>query len=563
MEFIIKNILLNISILVFVAYLFIRIPILKDFIFENSDRLISKIILAIVFGLMGILATYTGVEIQGAIANTRVIAVVAAGIIGGPISGIGAGIIAGSHRYIIDIGGFTALACGIATLIEGIIAGLFSRTIQKSKHKGSMIIGVTIAVELIQMSIILGLAKPFDQALELVKVIFIPMVLLNALGVLIFINVLNFVVIEKDFEDANRIKLSLKIIDKCLPYLKNGLYDEISVRKVTEVILTMAEVSGVVITDQKNILSCIGILNKEELIQCIPFPNLIEEVYTTGEVKIIDKNELGMHHLKKSKMFTVICAPLTKCKKNVGCISLIVSKSKKAIQAETVFLKGLVKLFSTELELTELDNQIKLRQKAEYQALQSQINPHFLFNTLNTISTLCREDAEKARELLIVLSHYFRNTLQESADEISLYKEIEHVKDYLYLEKARFEERLQIELQIPIGINCTVPNFILQPIVENAIKHGIMSKGEGGLVKISIEEKNDGVAIEISDNGKGMEPDILRKLYTDQMASSQVGLSNVHKRLKSVYGEDNGLKIKSIEGQGTVCTIYIPKNKER
>lgn len=558
MDPILRNICLNISMLVFMAYLFTRIPIIKDFIFNDSDRLYSKIILAVIFGGMGIVSTYTGISVQGAIANTRVIAIVTAGIIGGPVAGVGAGLIAGVHRYLINIGGFTATACAISTILEGLIAGLFSNRIQKSKQRGMYIIGVTILAELVQMSVILLVARPFNQAVEVVKAIFIPMVFLNAVGVGVFINILDFIVMERDYEAATRIKLSLKIVDRCLPYFKNGFYNEQNLQDMAQTILKMSDVSGVAMTNEQEILSCAGLLEKAQFSQCTYLKELIKITCITGKIQVADKHELGEKIFKSFKMFTVVIAPIIKHNECLGCMVVLINKSKKAIQAEIGFVDGLAKLFSTQLELAELDNQIKLRQRAEYQALQSQINPHFLFNALNTISALCREKPGRARELLIVLSTYFRNTLEESLDSISLAKEIEHVKAYLQLEKARFEERLQVEIDMPEGVCCTVPNFILQPIVENAVKHGAMSRAEGGKVIVAVTQQAQEVIITVSDNGKGIEEGLLEDLYKNKMAKGKVGLSNVHRRLKSVYGEQNGLQIDSNIGKGTICTIHIP-----
>lgn len=555
---ILRNICLNISMLVLMAYLFTRAPVIKDFIFDNSDRLYSKIILAVIFGGMGIVSTYTGISVQGAIANTRVIAIVTAGILGGPIAGVGAGIIAGAHRYLINIGGFTAIACALSTVLEGLIAGLFSNHIQKSKRRGMYIIGVTILAELVQMSAILLIARPFSQAIEVVKVIFVPMVFLNAIGVGIFINILDVIVMERDYESATRIKLSLKIVDRCLPYFKNEFYDEQNLQDMAKTILNMSEVSGVAMTNKQEILSCVGLLEKEQFSQCTYLKELIKRTCITNTIQVADKHELDEKLFKSFKMFTVVVAPIIKHNECLGCMMILINKSKKAIQAEIGFVDGLAKLFSTQLELVELDNQIKLRQRAEYQALQSQINPHFLFNALNTISALCREKPERARELLIVLSTYFRNTLEENSDSVSLVKEVEHVKAYLQLEKARFEERLQVEIDMPEGIRCTVPNFILQPIVENAVKHGAMSRTEGGKVIVAVKQRAQEVVITVYDNGKGIEKALLECLYKNRMDKGKVGLSNVHRRLKSVYGEQNGLQIDSTLGKGTTCTIHIP-----
>src|SRR5699024_5856128 len=129
--------------------------------------------------------------------------------------------------------------------------------------------------------------------------------------------------------------------------------------------------------------------------------------------------------------------------------------------------------------LAEMEEQKELLVKAEFKALQSQINPHFIFNSLNTISSFVRENPEDARELLIALATYFRNSIKTKDALVSIYEEMEYVKAFLQLVKARFDDRLEINMDIEEGLNCMVPCLIVQPIVENAVIHGAMSRKFG------------------------------------------------------------------------------------
>jgi LytS/YehU family sensor histidine kinase len=191
--------------------------------------------------------------------------------------------------------------------------------------------------------------------------------------------------------------------------------------------------------------------------------------------------------------------------------------------------------------------------------LQSQINPHFLFNALNTITAFCREKPDKARELLIVLSTYFRNTLNTNQYMIDIYDEFSHVDSYLQLEKARFDDRLTLVMDVPRDLNCQVPSFILQPIVENAVKHGAM-KRSAGKVEVKVQQTEELVTISVKDSGYGIGQDIIDALHHDTLDSSKVGLSNVDKRLRSIYGQKYGLDIQS-STSGTEIIIKIPLNK--
>lgn len=554
-----KNIILNVSVLVLIAYLLTRLQPVKELISSDSPKLYTKIILAGIFGAIGILSTYTGISVQGAIANTRVIGVIAGGILGGPFVGLGAGVIAGLHRWAIDIGGFTATACAVSTIVEGYIGGYFSKFLKQRELDWTCVCGVTMIAEFCQMAIILLIARPIKDAWHLVQVISIPMIIVNSLGVGIFIGVFDSVFIEQDREASKRVRRVLKIADECLPYLRTGLYDRQNLDAATSVIMSYLGVSGVVVTDRRMILSCAGEkISSLPVYENLPLPAVVTQTITTGEVHIAELSEDESDLFYTSlKHLTAVCAPLTQRGEVLGTLVLFIRKFKLAHEVEREIISGLAKLFSTQLELAQVDYQKKLRRKAEFAALQSQINPHFLFNALSTITSFCREKPERARELLIVLSSYFRNTLQTGRYMISLADELGHVNAYLELEKARFEEKLQIEKDIPDMIDYTVPSFILQPIVENAVKHGAMNGVGKGLVKISIRHCLDEVQITVSDNGKGIPADVIERLYSDSMEKKSVGLANVHKRLKSIYGEAYGLLIDTSEA-GTSVTMRIP-----
>jgi two-component system, LytTR family, sensor histidine kinase LytS len=227
------------------------------------------------------------------------------------------------------------------------------------------------------------------------------------------------------------------------------------------------------------------------------------------------------------------------------------------LEADREFINGLSSLFSSQLELSEIDYQKKLLEKAELRALQYQINPHFLFNALNTISAYCRENPDRARTLLLALSSYFRNTLSTHKEMVDIHEEIEHVLSYLEIEKARFEDRLQVNIDVSPDLHFMVPNFIVQPLIENAIKHGM--KSPLLVVDVKIEEKKEGLSIIIRDNGGGIQKHIVEKLYNGNHDKDKIGLANTHHRLKSIYPNNAGLLIESKPSLGTQISMLIPR----
>ncbi|HEX3046566.1 MAG TPA: ATP-binding protein [Bacillota bacterium] len=210
------------------------------------------------------------------------------------------------------------------------------------------------------------------------------------------------------------------------------------------------------------------------------------------------------------------------------------------------------------LTLKKAAKQEEMLRRAEIRALQSKIRPHFLFNALSTISTLCRVNGEKARELLGDLSNYLRSgfSFQDHEEFVPLDTELGYVRSYLAIEAARFGERLQAVFDIRLKTPCKIPPLILQPLVENAVRHGLLPQKEGGTIKVSAWKQKGFLFLRVEDDGVGIPADKVKKLLQDSMPGAGVGVSNVNHRLKSIYGQE--LLLESQEGKGTVATVRIP-----
>jgi sensor histidine kinase YesM len=196
--------------------------------------------------------------------------------------------------------------------------------------------------------------------------------------------------------------------------------------------------------------------------------------------------------------------------------------------------------------------------KMETVFLQSQIKPHFFYNALSIIISLCYSDGELAGRLLGELSKYLRFVFDINPYNsfVSLKEEISFVKTYVELEKARFGDRLKIEFNVDEAVlNYRIPALIIQPIVENSIRHGLMKRISGGIVSVSIKKYNNYIRIMIQDDGVGIDKEILKSIL-DSNSSINSGLRNVNKRLLNEYGQ--GLLIDSSDGKGTNTIINIP-----
>ena len=208
--------------------------------------------------------------------------------------------------------------------------------------------------------------------------------------------------------------------------------------------------------------------------------------------------------------------------------------------------------------------QSKLLQDAEIKALQAQINPHFLFNAINTVSALCRTDVEKARKLLLQLSVYFRCNLQGARQLlIPLEQELNHVQAYLSLEQARFPNKYEVKMYIEDELKTTlVPPFVLQLLVENALRHAFPKKQPVCEVEVHVF---DMVHFEVKDNGQGIEEERLEQLGKMVVSSKKgtgTALYNINERLIGLFGKETMLHIESELNEGTEITFVIPKSRE-
>lgn len=208
-----------------------------------------------------------------------------------------------------------------------------------------------------------------------------------------------------------------------------------------------------------------------------------------------------------------------------------------------------------ELSASQLEAQLA---QARLEALRMQLHPHFLFNTLHGISALMHRDVEAADRMLARLSELLRLTLEAgNTQEVSLKQELDFLSRYLEIEKVRFGDRLTVEMHIePETLDAQVPNLILQPLVENAIRHGIAPQAAPGRIELRAERRDGRLCLEVFDSGKGMTEEKLKSLQEG------VGLSNTRARLQQLYGESCRFKLENGTGAGLRVTVEIPFRTE-
>lgn len=568
----------RIGIIVTVAFLMTRMRYFRSVIHQQDVTDKQRLPVMVMFGLFGILGTYTGLVVSSdslglsswamdleenqAIANSRVIGIVIAGLIGGWKIGLGAGVIAGLHRF--SLGGFTAVSCSISGVIAGILAGLIHKRLQRSRRHVPPLVALLVGglAETFQMGLILLISRPFEQSLQLVEEIGLPMIVANGIGTAIFVLVINSVFQEEEKMGAMQAQKALRLAEMTIGHLRQGL--SIKTAEATcEILLKEVQASAVAITDRDVILAHVGVAASHHRSNQTIQTEGTQHVLREGELLIADKDAISCQ-FKDCPLDRAVIAPLKRKSETVGTLKFYFQNEKDISSVTIEFIKGLSSLLSQQLEIADAERYYQLMKEAEIKALQAQVSPHFLFNALNTIISLVRIDPDKARKLLISLSRYFRKNLESSTNPMTtLSQEFEHVKAYLSIEKERFVEKLHVlfDVESQTLLSHKIPTMTLQPLVENALKHGMKGLTRKSNITISVQKQNEDVVIMIKDNGRGIGKERLNELLHKPISSETgtgIGLYNVNRRLEMMFGKDSKLIIHSKEDKGTSVKFYLP-----
>lgn len=363
---------------------------------------------------------------------------------------------------------------------------------------------------------------------------------------------------ESEHEKVKQTDQIISITSQTLQHLRQGLNEE-SASKVAQIIVNYSGASVVAITDKSKVLACEGAGRSQRA--CGPIiTSLTQEAMDKDTTRIMqNSSEIGCSS-KECHLKCGIITPLYFKGNVAGSLKFYYKTNDKISVSNVAFAKGLATLLSTQLELSEIEHQTSLAYQAQLKALQAQINPHFLFNTLNTIAMFCRTKPAEARRLLLEFSAFFRKSLERSDDYVTLREEMAYVNQYLLFEKARFGENINIEQNIDDGaLEIRVPALTIQPLVENAIRHGFPTASQPLRVSVNISLDEDLVSIIIKDNGSGIKKEDLDSILVPGFGKGTgLGLSNVNDRLRGIFGEDYKISISSLPGKGTSVMLHLP-----
>lgn len=543
----------------------------------NSSPYVRSIALGIIMGVFCMLSNQVGFMVEGSIPNSRVIGAMAAGMLGGPISGMTAASIGALHRYLGEPTRISTPGCVIATLLQGVIgSALWYFNRQKPNYSRKVLYLSCLLAEAMHMWLIYVTVPDKSAAIPILNIIAFPMMLINPVGMVMFFAIIGDVLQRDDQEAAIMVARSLQTSEKCVPFLRTNITPEEERRDIAEILKIIMEedlyVGAAVLRDTT-------FLGRTAAFDILPekldsLPEILDAARQEGCA--IHRDQPGpvgeAPFAPLYRRHQIIAAPVDVRSNETDYLVVLIRKDAYLAQLSTSYVDALAHFFSTQFQLNQMEEQKILLQRAELATLQSQVNPHFLFNSLNTISFFCREQPEKARELIIALSKYFRQTLRQESTMVSLADEMSHVRSYLLLEQARFEERLKITIEEdPEVMHVQVPNLILQPLVENGVKYGAKKAMAAhrlpGEVRIRIRRVGDQVETAVLDNGPGIPDTVMKCLQTGETVTSEspdgngVGMQNVHRRLVTLWGEGAGLQYHREDGWS--CMFFrIPADRE-
>lgn len=252
-----------------------------------------------------------------------------------------------------------------------------------------------------------------------------------------------------------------------------------------------------------------------------------------------------------------IVAPLEVEEKVVGTLQVFTGFASAGLVRATNEVASWV---SGQLELAELDASRTRLMEAEVRALRAQISPHFIYNSLTAIASFTRTDPDRARELLLDLAEFTRYSFRRHGEFTTLAEELRSIEAYLVIEKARFGDRLRVTLRVaPEVLPVVVPFLCLQPLVENAVQHGLEGKVGDGEITILAQDADHECLVTIEDNGVGEDPEKVRRALAGDGGTDSVGLANVDERLRAAFGDDYGIVVETAEGAGTKVIVRLPK----
>jgi len=535
--------------LFFAAILFsllCRTSVIRNTINTLDKSYPSRLKFIALFTAMALIDIFIGAHLPTNCINNQLAFVISAGLIGGPFVGAATGFISSALPFLLVQESLFTLHYPLM-LIEGLLAGFLAGWLKKQAaiYANASMLGFIFTFIYLTINIIFSTAQlPVSYTVE--DLVF-PLLFSYAVGIGSFMGILEDFYNQQEKIEGIGAKTALKITNNSISILQDGL-NATSASETADIILQEAETFDfVAITSLDEILGFSSYRTESPFVAFLAddFQKLFKSSFK------LDPKELDV-------IRSYVQIPIYNDKHHVGyfCIGHILNPD--ITPFENTLAKGLGTMITNQITVHSIKEKAGLYDKAEIKALQSQINPHFLFNALSTISFYCSQQPQTAKALINDLASYYRNNLTDANTMISILNELQHINAYIHLEQARFGDRLKVEHDINIEESFLVPALILQPIVENAIRHGLYQKLEGGRILIRIDKKKSYFRIAVIDDGLGIAQDKLKSIFDTSIPKKSIGLTNVNQRLITLYGPKNKLKLFSRVNKGTIVIMKFP-----
>ena len=372
------------------------------------------------------------------------------------------------------------------------------------------------------------------------------------------ITVLIRLLMDPDSVRARQSNAVLQLASQTLEAMGEGL-DAKSSQRICSLLLPSTAAIAVAITDDHSILGYAGYEESHNPTGAIIRTQATYATLADGKTRVLfTPEEIGFPNGAHG-INAAIIVPLAVGKDVKGTLKFYYRSANHISETQKSIAVGFGQLLSTQMAASALEEQTALATKMELKMLQSQINPHFLFNTINTIASLTRTDPAQARTLLREFAKFYRSTLEDSRDLIEFQREVEQTQRYFMFELARFgEDRLELICDIQPEVNeMMVPPFLLQPLVENAVRHAMPSEGKL-TIRLTGMRTGDDVIVSVIDDGNGMTQEacqnILRPSSTQGMG---IAVGNVHDRICGYFGPGTRLEVESELGKGTTVRLVL------
>lgn len=522
-----------------------RTTILRNVINSLRKNKRSQLKFAALFIFMAVADIFAGSLLRTFCVNNQLIIVLSAGLIGGTLIGALTGFMSSLIAYSFMPQPISPIHYPLMVVL-GLGSGCLAKWLQqqKSNYAHGAMLGFIFSAIYFTLSLASTANLPKGYVLE---DLFFPLLFCSFIGCGSFIGILEGFYNQQEILEGISAKTALKITNNTISILQNGL-NATSASQTTDIILQEAETFDfVAITSLDEILGFSSYRTEAAFVDFLSddFHKLFQSDFkiSTAELDVIR---------------SYIKLPIYNDKHHVGyfCIGHILNPN--ITPFENTLAKGIGTMITNQITVHGIKEKAELLDKAEIKALQSQINPHFLFNALSTISYFCSQQPQTAKSLINDLASYYRNNLTDANTMISIRNELQHINAYIHLEQARFGDRLKVDYDIDIEEVFQVPALILQPIVENAIKHGLYPKVSGGSILIRIEKRKGYYRITVIDDGLGISKEPLKIIFDTSIPKKSIGLSNVNQRLITLYGPKNHLRIYSRVDKGTIVVMRIP-----